>query len=152
MRRSADGPGHRHVDRVYGPDGLHELLGQCHAVIAAVPATPETADMMDAAAFASIRPGAFFANVGRGTLVDEPELIASLESGHVGAAALDVTRVEPLPPDDPLWAAPNLRISGHCSTSPAALIPNLHRLFRENLERFVRAEPHTNQVSTERGY
>ena len=152
MRRSAEAPVDGHVDRVYGPDGLHEMLGQCRAVIAAVPETPETVDMMDAAAFASMRSGAFFANVGRGTLVDEPALIASLESEHVGSAALDVTTIEPLPPDNPLWDAPNLRISGHCSTSPAALIPNLHRVFRENLERFVRGEPLTNQVSTERGY
>lgn len=151
-RRSAEVPAELHIDRVYGPDGLHEMLGQCHAVIAAVPETPETVDMMDAPAFASMRPGAFFANVGRGTLVDEPALIAALESGQVGSAALDVTNVEPLPPDDPLWNAPNLQISGHCSTSPAALIPNLHRLFRDNLERFARAEPLTNQVSTGRGY
>lgn len=152
MRRSADIPAEPHIDRVYGPDGLHEMLGQCHAVIAAVPETPETVGMMDADAFAAMRPHAFFANVGRGTLVDEAALIGALESGHLGSAALDVANVEPLAPEDPLWDAPNLQISGHCSTSPTALFPNLHRLFLENLERFLSDEPLINTVSAGRGY
>ncbi len=152
MRRSADAVPEPHIEHVYGPDGLHEMLGRCQAVIAAVPETPDTIGMMDPAAFASMRKGAFFANVGRGTLVDESALISALESGQLGSAALDVTNVEPLPAEDPLWVAPNLQISGHCSTAPEAMIPNLHRLFRENLERFVRAEPLVNEVSAERGY
>ena len=152
LRRSAEVPTEPYVDEVYGPDGLHEMLSRCHAVAAAVPETPETVHLMDAAAFSAIRPGAFFANVGRGTLIDEPALIAALASGQVGSAALDVTDVEPLPADDPLWEAPNLRISGHCSTSPAAMMPNLHAVFRENPGRFARDEPLANQVSSGRGY
>lgn len=140
------------VDEVCGPEGLHEMLGRCDAVVAAVPETPETLGLMDAAAFASMRRGAFFVNVGRGTLVEEPALIAALESGHLGGAALDVARVEPLAPQDPLWDAPNLQISGHCSTSPAALMPNLQSVFRENLERFVRGEPLANEVPAGGGY
>lgn len=151
-RRSSGAQPARPVDEFFGPDELHEMLGRCHAVIAAVPETPETEGLMDAAAFAAMRPGAFFANVGRGTLVDEAALIAALESGHLGSAAIDVALVEPLPQGDPLWDAPNLVISGHCSTSPAAMMPNLHRLFRENLERFVNGRPLLHEVTAGRGY
>lgn len=140
------------IDHTYGTDELHEMLSQCDAVIAAVPETPETEAMMDAAAFEAMRPGAFFANVGRGSLVDESALIDALESGRLGGAAIDVANVEPLPVDDPLWEAPNLKISGHCSTSPSSLMPNLHRLFRENLGRFARGEELMNVVSADRGY
>ncbi|MEL7207744.1 MAG: D-2-hydroxyacid dehydrogenase, partial [Actinomycetota bacterium] len=152
LRRTPDCPPEEPVDRFYGPDDLHEMLGRCDAVIAAVPDTPEAEGMMDDAAFAALPRGAFFANVGRGTLVDETALIAALESGRVGAAAIDVARVEPLPADDPLWAAPNLRISAHCSSAPTELLPTVHRLFRENLRRFLDGEPLRSTVSTDHGY
>ncbi len=140
------------IDATFATADLHEMLGQCDAVIAAVPETPETEGLMSADAFAAMRRGAFFANVGRGTLVDEAAFLDALESGQVGGAAIDVAHVEPLPTDDPLWDAPNLAISAHCSTAPTSLMPNVHRLFRDNLERFVRGEPVNNIVSANRGY
>lgn len=140
------------VERFYGPDELHEMLGVCDAVIAAAPETVETMGLIDAAALASMRPGAFFVNVGRGSLVDQAALAEALRSGHLVGAAIDVADVEPLPPDDPLWEAPNLRISAHCSSSPSALFPNVHRLLRENLRRFLDGAPLLNEVSLDRGY
>lgn len=140
------------VDELFPPGELHTMLGRCDVVIAAVPETPETTGMMDAAAFASMQQGAFFCNVGRGSLVDEPALIDALRSGHLGAAALDVTSVEPLPADHPLWDAPNLKLSPHAAASPAALFVNLHELFRANLTRFLAGEPLQNEVDLARGY
>jgi phosphoglycerate dehydrogenase-like enzyme len=140
------------VDEVLPTSELRAMLGRADAVVAAVPETPETIGLMDAAAFAAMQPGAFFCNVGRGSLVDEAALIAALESGHVGGAALDVASREPLPADDPLWDAPNLSLSPHVSTSPASLFPNLHRMFRANLERFLAGEELENRVDPDRGY
>ena len=140
------------IDELYPPERLHEMLGQCDAVVAAVPETPETMGLMDAAAFAAMKPGAWFCNVGRGTLVDEPALIAALESGHLRGAALDVASREPLPADDPLWDAPNLFISPHCSTSPSRLFQNLHGLFLDNLTAFLAGGSMRNVVDTSRGY
>jgi phosphoglycerate dehydrogenase-like enzyme len=140
------------VERFYAVSDLHEMLGACDAVIAAVPETPETTGLMDRNAFASMQPGAFFCNVGRGSLLDEAELADALRSGALGAAALDVARTEPLPPDDPLWDAPNLYLSPHCSTSPSAMFPNLHRLVRDNLRRFLDGDPLAHEVEPERGY
>jgi phosphoglycerate dehydrogenase-like enzyme len=140
------------VARFFTPDRLHEMLGACDAVVAAAPETPATIGLVGAAELAAMRPGAFFANVGRGSLLDEAALIDALDRGHLGAAALDVASVEPLPADDPLWDAPNLYLSGHCSSSPGAMFRNLHELFRQNLRRHLDGQPLLNQVDLGRGY
>jgi len=135
------------VDELFPTARLHEMLGGCDTVVAAVPETPDTIGLMDAAAFAAMAPGSFFVNVGRGTLVDELALIDALHRGHLRGAALDVASLEPLPPEHPLWDAPNLSLSYHCSSDPVALFPNLHRLWLENVRRFVAGEPLLQQVS-----
>ena len=140
------------IDELFPTNELHTMLGQCDVVIAAVPETAETTGMIDSKALAAMKPGALFVNVGRGSLVDEPALIDALERGHLGAAALDVTSVEPLPADDPLWDAPNLYLSPHAAASPGALFVNLHQLFRENLSRYLADEPLENEVDVSRGY
>lgn len=133
------------ADEVLGPDGLRSLLERADIVVGAVPESPATDGLMDADAFAAMRPGSMFVNVGRGTLVDENALAAALESGHLRAAAIDVTRVEPLPAESPLWTAPNIYISAHCSTDPTRLFPNLHDLFEDNIRRYLAGNPLRNE-------
>ncbi len=147
-RRSA-GSGDRapYVQELYPPGRLHDMLSRCDTVIAAVPETPETIGMMDADAFAAMPAGSFFVNVGRGTLVEEPALIDALQRGHLRGAALDVASEEPLPADNPLWDAPNLYLSYHCSSAPAALFVNLHRLWGDNVRRWLSGEPLANEVA-----
>jgi phosphoglycerate dehydrogenase-like enzyme len=147
-------PGHEHdaVDELRGSADLHEVLARCDAVVVSAPGTPETENLFDAAAFAAMKPGALFCNVGRGSLVDEPALIAALVSGHLGAAVLDVTRQEPLPAGDPLWSAPNAWISPHCSTSQERYTDKLLDLFADNLGRFTRGEELRNVVDRVAGY
>jgi len=147
-------PGHEHdaVHELRGTAELHDVLARCDAVVVSAPGTAETENLFDAAAFAAMKPGALFCNVGRGSLVDEGALIAALESGHVGAAILDVTREEPLPPDDPLWTAPNVYISPHCSTSQDRYTDKLLDLFADNLARFTRGEELRNVVDRAAGY
>ena len=152
--RRSHTPGQRHeaVDELHAPGDLHALLARGDAVVACVPATPETENLFDAAAFAEMKPGALFCNVGRGSLVDEPALVASLEDGHLGAAILDVARREPLPADDPLWRAPNIFISPHCSAALDRYADKLLALFADNLERFERGAPLHNAVDRAAGY
>lgn len=150
VRRSSELP--TGVRRTFPPERLHEALGLADIVVAAVPETPLTTDMMNADAFASMRSGAFFVNVGRGTLVDERALSAALERGHLAGAALDVTRAEPLDREDPLWDVANLVISPHCSAAPNAMFVNVHRLFTENLRRFLDGKPLMHEISFTRGY
>ena len=105
------------ADEVFGPDQLHEMLARCDAVVISAPATPDTRYLIDRAALASMKPGAMLINVARGSLVQEDAVIEALESGHLAAAALDVFEHEPLPPESPLWDAPNVYISAHSSVS-----------------------------------
>jgi phosphoglycerate dehydrogenase-like enzyme len=134
------------ADAVFAPDQLHEMLGQCDAVVIAAPATPETFHLMDDAAFAAMRTGAVLVNVARGSLVDEAAVVKALESGRLAAAALDVFEQEPLDPASPLWDVPNLYVSAHSSVSVDRYIEDICDLFAENLERFLSGEPLRNTI------
>lgn len=139
------------VNRVYtGRDGLLEMLGQSDYVVSVLPHTPETASLFDAEAFAAMPAGAVFVNIGRGGAVVEEALIEALQSGHLGGATLDVFRKEPLPPDSPLWSAPNIQITPHVSgpIMPDDVVP----FFLENLERYMSGEPLLRQVDRSAGY
>lgn len=88
-------------------------LGQADVLSLHCPLTAETRGMIDGARLARLRTGALLVNTARGGLVDEPALAAALREGRLAGAALDVMVPEPLPPDDPLLAAPNLLLSPH---------------------------------------
>lgn len=135
------------ADEVMGPDGLRDMLGRCDIVVAAVPESPQTHELFDAAAFAAMRDGSMFVNVGRGSLVDEPALVDALRSGKLRAAAVDVTAVEPLPEDSPLWDAPNVYISAHCSTEPTRFFESAHRVFADNVALYLSGQPLLNEIS-----
>ena len=140
------------VAELFAPADLHVMLAQCDAVVAAVPETPETIGIMGVEAIAAMASGAFFCNVGRGSLVVEPALLDALGRGHLGGAALDVASVEPLPPGDPLWDCPNLVLSPHSAASPAAMFVNLIDRFVDNLGRSLAGEPLHHEVDLGRGY
>jgi len=152
-RRSAQpGATAPNVDELFTPSDLVSMLGRCDAVIAAVPETPETLGIMNRETFAAMPRGAFFCNVGRGSFVEEDALVDALRAGHLGGAALDVTREEPLPSDHALWDAPNLFLSPHSAASPTAMFANLIRLFCNNLARYLADEPLHHEVDVTRGY
>ena len=136
------------VDALFPPEKLHELLGRGDAVVAAVPESAETVGLFGPAEFAAMRPGSIFVNVGRGSAVDEAALVGALGSGQLRAAAIDVVAAEPLAEDSPLWEAPNLYISAHCSTSTDRFYTNLYSLFRENVRRYLDGSPLINEMDT----
>jgi phosphoglycerate dehydrogenase-like enzyme len=117
-----------------------------------VPGTADNENLFDEAAFAAMRPQSIFVNVGRGMLVDENALMATLRAGHVRAAAVDVARIEPLPPDSPLWTTPNLYISPHSSAGGGDYARRAFDLFCDNLSRFVAGQPLVNVVDLSTGY
>jgi phosphoglycerate dehydrogenase-like enzyme len=116
---------------------LHEVLGRADAVVLTVPHTPETEDMIDAAAIAAMKPGLAFVNIARGQIVDEDALIEALRRGHIGFAALDVTRIEPLPVESPLWDLPNVLISPHSASTPLSENDRILDVFVHNLRCWV---------------
>jgi phosphoglycerate dehydrogenase-like enzyme len=100
---------------VVAQDQLEAELGRTDVLVMILPATEATTHALDAARLAALPRHAFVVNVGRGTTVDEPALAAALTEGRIGGAALDVTEVEPLPADSPLWDAPNLLLTPHAA-------------------------------------
>lgn len=140
------------VDELHGPDALHEVLARCDTVVLAAAGTPETENLIDEAAFAAMKPGAVFVNVARGSMVDEPALVAALESDHLRAAAIDVARQEPLPADSSLWDAPNLIFSPHSSPSQDRYFEMVFDLFLDNLAHYVKGAPLRNVIDLSAGY
>ncbi len=140
------------VDEVVATDDIDSVLGRADHVISSVPHTPDTVGMFNAARFARFNDGARFYNVGRGTSVVQPDLIAALESGKISAAGLDVTDPEPLPEGDPLWTAPNVIITGHTSGATPRFEERLFALFAENIRRYQAGDDLLNVVDQERGY
>jgi phosphoglycerate dehydrogenase-like enzyme len=135
-----------------GPDALPRLLGESDFVVLAVPLTPETEGVIDDAALASMKRGAWLINIARGRLVDDRALERALRRGQLGGAVLDTFREEPLPRDSPLWDVPNLIVTPHTSWSTGGAIDRSIALFCANLERYRVGEPLLNVVDAERGY
>jgi D-2-hydroxyacid dehydrogenase (NADP+) len=134
------------ADAVAGTDRLHEMLGQADIVALTCPLTPQTQNLIDAAALAAMRPGAHLVNVARGRVVDEAALIRALQEGRLAAAALDVTWEEPLPASSPLWAMPNVLITPHTAGETRAYEDNVIDILLENLDRLWRGSPLRNEV------
>ena len=125
------------VDALYGPDQLHEMLGQADAVVLCVPHTPDTEDMIDASAIAAMKDGVMLVNIARGQVVDEDALLAALQSQKIGFAALDVFRSEPLPPDSPFWDLPNVLISPHSASTGYGENGRITDIFCHNLRCYL---------------
>lgn len=140
------------VDHIYAQGELHVMLAEVDATVMCAALTPQTRDMFDRKAFAAMRRGSYFVNVARGGAVVEADLIEALVSGQLGGAVIDVTRHEPLPPDDPLWTAPNLLITPHTSSEYVGWHARAADMFADNLQRWLAGEPLENVVSARRGY
>jgi phosphoglycerate dehydrogenase-like enzyme len=125
---------------------LHGVLGRAEWVVCALPLVDGTRGLFGAAEFAAMRRGARFVNVGRGDLVDEPALVAALQSGHLGGAGLDVFAVEPLPTESPLWAMDNVIVTSHSSGESRRAEERTHALFLDNLRRWAAGQPLVNEV------
>jgi phosphoglycerate dehydrogenase-like enzyme len=108
-------PGERSGFPVVAEDELESELRQTDVLVMILPSTPATANALDAGRLAALPPHAHVVNVGRGSTVDEGALVAALVDGRLAGAALDVTAVEPLPADSPLWDAPNLILTPHAA-------------------------------------
>ncbi|MDQ4215101.1 C-terminal binding protein [Microbacterium capsulatum] len=104
------------------PASIDDAIAVADLLTLHVPLTEETRHLIGASALGRMKPGAVIVNTCRGPLVDEGALAEALIDGRIGAAALDVFEVEPLPADSPLRAAPNVLMSPHAAWySPQAL-------------------------------
>jgi D-2-hydroxyacid dehydrogenase (NADP+) len=128
------------ADAVYGHARLREVLGEADIVALTCPLTPETEHLIDARAFAAMRPTAHLINVARGRVVDEAALIEALLAKRIAAAGLDVTSEEPLPATSPLWAMPNVLLTPHTAGETQRYEDAVIDILLENLDRLWRGE------------
>ncbi len=135
------------------PDAWRALLGEFDWVILAVPATPETENMIGADELATMKQSATLINIARGSVVEQDALVKALTDKQIGAAFLDVTTPEPLPADHPLWSLDNAHITMHLSgrAQDKMFIRSATR-FLENLTRYRNGQPLEPQVNLELGY
>jgi phosphoglycerate dehydrogenase-like enzyme len=127
-------------------ENLREALVVADHVINILPDNAASVHFISAERLGWMKPGAVFYNIGRGTTVDQQALAESLQSGHLGAAWLDVTDPEPLPDDHPLWNAPNCYITPHTAGGHQNESETLVRHFLENLKRFIADRPLRDRI------
>jgi phosphoglycerate dehydrogenase-like enzyme len=140
------------VAEVVGPDRLHDVLRDADVAVLALALTPDTERIIDAAALEALPEHAWLVNVARGRHVDTEALVAALQAGTIGGAALDVTDPEPLPEGHPLWSLPNAIVTPHVGNTPEMGIELLWTRVRENVERFGRGDELLGPVHVELGY
>jgi phosphoglycerate dehydrogenase-like enzyme len=139
--------------RVVGAESLDAELPSADVIVLTTPLTPETRTLLDARRLALLPRGAIVSNIGRGALIDETALVASLKSGHLRGAALDVFQQEPLASDSPLWHLPSVLHTPHMAgVSPRLFWDRLSALFLDNFARYRAGEPLRNLVDKHAGY
>jgi len=128
------------ADQVVAQQDLLRVLPEADFVALTCPLTPETENLIDAAALAAMKPAAQLINVARGRVVHEPSLIAALKAGGIAGAALDCVWEEPLPAESPLWDMGNVLITPHVGGETAQFEDNLLDVLLENLDRLARGQ------------
>ena len=135
---------------LHGEDGLKQALSTAQILITLLPKTPETENLLNADRLALMPQGAVILNPGRGPLIDDDALLATLDAGHIGHATLDVFRVEPLPPDHRFWTHPRVTVTPHIAADTRAF--SASKVIAENIRRGEAGEPFLHLVDRARGY
>jgi phosphoglycerate dehydrogenase-like enzyme len=150
--RASSRTGPEYVSYVGLSNELLTLAKTADVIVNAAPLTKDTTGIFDAKFFAVLKPSAFFVNVARGQSVVTQDLIAALTEKRLAGAGLDVTDPEPLPPDHPLWRAPNVIITPHISSFSD--LPGSQRMLlaRENLRRYIAGERMLSVVDLKKEY
>ena len=141
-----------YIDRYFERPELLDALAEADFVALALALTPETHRIIDASALAAMKPSAYLINVTRGAQVDEDALIEALRSGSIAGAGLDSVANEPLDPDSPLWAMPNVIITPHVSPGRDLFAERMVDAWYENIRRFAEGEPLLGVVDRIAGY
>ncbi|MCZ6618153.1 MAG: D-2-hydroxyacid dehydrogenase [Gammaproteobacteria bacterium] len=146
-RSGAPAPGFGKVMQVGQLDNFLEKLDY---LVAALPQTADTDNLLDAASLAKLPAHSYFINVGRSNVVDVGALIETLKNDGLAGAALDVFDEEPIPRDSLLWDTPNLSITAHIAavSHPSLIAP----IFLENYQRYTNQQPLKYVIDFATGY
>jgi phosphoglycerate dehydrogenase-like enzyme len=139
-------PSGNELCQVVATEKADELLPLADHVVNILPANAQTERFVDARRIGLMKPTAILYNIGRGTTVDQPALLAALQNRKIAGAYLDVSEPEPVPPGDPLWTAPNCFITPHTAGGHIDEFERLARHFKENLDRFTSGKELRDQI------
>ena len=126
---------------------LDQLIGESDIITLHCPSTPKTRRMMNRDVFGRMKQGAALVNVARGDLVDPAALREALESGHLGAAALDVYDPEPIPADDPIRKRDNVLLSAHIASTSVKAVRRLRETAAQLVDRALSGAGAINVVN-----
>lgn len=138
------------IKTTHGADGLTDALASAHILVTLLPATPDTETLLNARRLAMLPKGAFVINPGRGTVIDDADLLAMLDKGHLAHATLDVFRTEPLPPEHPFWQHPKVTVTPHIASETRA--DTASEVIAENIRRGEAGAPFLHLVDRAAGY
>ncbi len=149
---NTDGRDIQYFDKCYPMSQLNEMLKLCHVVVGTIPYTKATHHLVNEDSFKTMRNGAFFINVARGSIVDEASLIENLRSGKLAGAALDVYEEEPLKEHNPLWDLSNVILTSHNSWISEIRNERRFKLIYNNMKKYAQGEQLINIVDLKKGY
>jgi phosphoglycerate dehydrogenase-like enzyme len=154
LDETGGGPALRSRGRVreVSTDQLADALDGAEAVVLALPLLAETRGMIGAEELARLAPGAWLVNVARGEHIDTDALVAALDSGHLGGAALDVTDPEPLPTGHRLWGRGNVIITPHTANTPEMARPLLSERISTNVANRIAGRDLVGVIRPDLGY
>jgi len=140
------------VEQLLPHTQLIDLAAWSEILILTLPLNASTKGVINRRVFEAMPAGSWLINVARGQCVNEADLIESLEQGHLSGAGLDVTAVEPLPVESPLYAHPNVLITPHVGAQSGPRYDDSTRLICENLRRYLAGQPLYNIVDKKLGF
>ncbi|TWT93558.1 D-2-hydroxyacid dehydrogenase [Neorhodopirellula pilleata] len=140
------------VETLWPADQLDELFAASDIVILTMPLNASTHHAVGARQFSKMKPGGYLINVARGQVVRETDLVDALQSGHLAGAGVDVTEIEPLPEESPLWADPNVLITPHVGAQSSRRVDDTTDLVCINLRRYFTDQRLYNRVDKRLGF
>ncbi len=140
------------VAEVFPMERTNDVLAQSDFVLLLLPATPATENFINAARLSHMKPNAWLLNFGRGALIKDDDLIASVNAKQIAGAVLDVFRQEPLPASDPFWTTENIMVLPHIGGGHPQRDKVVAQLFVDNLAAFLDGRPLSQVVDRTAGY
>ncbi len=140
--------GEEPVDDMISPAEVLSALPDADVVVLAVPATPETENLVNDDFLSAMRPGSVLVNVARGKLIDDEALLRALDGDRLAVAILDVFNTEPLEPGHPYWTHPKVVLTPHSSGGGIGRWERGAELFCDNLRRLLADQPLINEVAS----
>jgi phosphoglycerate dehydrogenase-like enzyme len=140
------------VPQVWSMDRFDDLLRISDIVMVCCPLTKETRGMFNDNAFNLMKQTAIIVNVTRGPIIDGDALVRALAGGKIGGAGLDVTPIEPLPADHPLWEQGNILITPHTAGASQARVHRNVSRFVTNLRKYREGMALEGEIDKLKGY